>query len=188
MLAESPDGPPTANLATHSSILRRQQEMLGTDTQESASFSPRPAVSEVFARTVDAPLPAVQAAAAQIDVIESLVDGLIAVGVDDHLVAPCSNGFVWRFDRSGYRRVRVSWSLQVEPETDDATLVSLAVRFSGSDDAASDRLLEAWPVLGPVVELHARRVLHAVEALAEEGEEDPYRSALPELTAVSTTR
>ncbi len=162
--------------------------MLSTDTQESTAFSPRPAVSEVFARTVDAPVGTVQAAAARIDVIGSLVDGLIALGVDDHVVAPCSNGLVWRFDRSEYRRVRIAWSLQVEAETDDATLVSLAVRFSGSDDAASDRLLEAWPVLGPIVELHARRVLHAVETLAEEGEEDPFESAAPKLRVVSSTR
>ncbi len=162
--------------------------MLSTDTQESTSFSPRPAVSEVFARTVDAPVGAVQAAAAQIDLIGSLVDGLIALGVDDHVVAPCSNGLVWRFDRSEYRRIRIAWSLQVEAETEDATLVSLAARFSGSDDAASDRLLEAWPVLGPIVELHARRVLHAIEALAEEGEEDPFESPAPKLRVVSSTR
>jgi hypothetical protein len=162
--------------------------MLSTDTQESTSFSPGPAVSEVFARTVDAPLSAVQAAAGRIDLIGALVDGLIALGVDDHVVAPCSNGLVWRFDRSEYRRVRIAWSLQVEAETDDATLVSLAVRFSGSDDAAGDRLLEAWPVLGPIVELHARRVLHAVETLAEEGEEDPFESAPPKLRVVSSTR
>jgi hypothetical protein len=169
------------------SILRRQ-DMLSTDTQETTAFSPRPAVSEVFARTVDAPVGTVQAAAARIDVIGSLVDGLIALGVDDHVVAPCPNGLVWRFDRSEYRRVRIAWSLQVEAETDDATLVSLAVRFSGSDDAASDRLLEAWPVLGPIVELHARRVLHAVETLAEEGEEDPFESAAPKLRVVSSGR
>jgi hypothetical protein len=163
--------------------------MLGTtDIQESSAFSPRPAVSEVFARTVDAPLGAVQEAAANIDLIGPLVDGLIALGVDDHVVAPCSNGLVWRFDRSEYRRVRVAWSLQVEPETDDATLVTLAVRFSGSDDVASDRMLEAWPVLGPIVELHAKRILHAVETLAEEADEDPFESAVPMLRVVNQAR
>jgi hypothetical protein len=168
------------------SILRRQVMLGTTDIQESSSFSPRPAVSEVFARTVDAPLPVVQSAVANIDLIGPLVDGLIALGVDDHVVAPCANGLVWRFDRSGYRRVRLAWSLQVEPETDDATLVSLAVRFSGSDDVASDRMLEAWPMLGPIVELHARRILHSVETLAEEGAEDPFEfAATPPLRVVS---
>ena len=170
------------------SILRRQVMLSTTDTEATTAFSPRPAVSEVFARTVDAPLGAVQSAAASIDLIGPLVDGLIALGVDDHVVAPCANGLVWRFDRSEYRRVRVAWSLQVEAETDDATLVTLAVRFSGSDDAASDRMLEAWPVLGPIVELHAKRILHAVEALAEEADEDPFESALPKLRAVSSAQ
>jgi hypothetical protein len=159
-----------------------------TDNHTTTAFSPRPAVSEVFARTVDAPLGAVQAAAAKVDLIGPLVDGLIALGVDDHVVNPCSNGLVWRFDRTGYRRVRLAWSLQVEPETDDATLVTLAVRFSGSDEVASDRLLEAWPVLGPIVELHARRILHSVETLAEESDDDPFESARPKLRVVSTTR
>jgi hypothetical protein len=170
------------------SIFRRQVMSSTTDTQATTAFSPRPAVSEVFARTVDAPLDAVQAAAANIDLIGPLVDGLIALGVDDHVVAPCSNGLVWRFDRSGYRRVRLAWSLQVEPETEDASLVTLAIRFSGSDDVASDRMLEAWPVLGPIVELHAKRILHAVEALAEEADEDPFESAAPRLRIVRPAR
>jgi hypothetical protein len=148
--------------------------MLTATPTDRPTFPARPDVSETFARTVDSPLPAVEASVARVDLIGPLVDGLIAIGIGDHILTPCPNGLVWRFDGSGYGRVRLAWALEAEAETDDASLVTLSVRLSASDDAARERLLEAWPVLGPIVELHARRVLHAVEELAEDAEDDPF--------------
>ena len=99
---------------------------------------------------------------------------MIAIGLGDHIVTPCSNGLVWRFDPSTQGRVRLAWSVAAEAETDDASLVTLAIRVSASDDSSRERLLEAWPVLGPIMELHAHRILHSVEAMAEESAEDPF--------------
>ena len=148
--------------------------MLTANTRDTSTFPARPDVSETFARTVDSPLPTVKASVARVDLIGPLVEGLIAIGVGNHILTPCANGLVWRFDSSGHGRVRLAWALDAEAETDDASLVTLGVRLSASDDAARERLFEAWPVLGPIVELHARRVLHAVEELAEGAEDDPF--------------
>lgn len=148
--------------------------LTATTTDTTATFPIRPDVSEHFARTVDAPLATVEAAVAQLDLIGPLVDGLIAIGLGDHVVTPCSNGLVWRFDPSAQGRVRLAWSIAAEAETDEASLLMLAVRLSASDDGSRERLLEAWPVLRPIVELHARRVLHSVDALAVEAEDDPF--------------
>ena len=68
---------------------------------------------------------------------------------------------------------RISWAITVEPETDDASLVTLSIRARATDTASRERLFEAWPLLGPIVDLHAHRILHSIEALAEEISEDP---------------
>jgi hypothetical protein len=151
--------------------------MLTADTP--TAFPTRPDLTECFACTIDAPLATVDAAIARIDLIGPLVDGLLAIGVGDHIVAPCANGLVWRFDRSAPGRVRLAWSIDAEAETDDASLVTLIVRVSTSDAASRERLLGAWPVLGPVVELYARRVLHGVAGTAEEANEDPFADPSP---------
>jgi hypothetical protein len=156
-----------------------------TDTQ--TPFPSNPDVSETFARTVDAPLGTVEGAARRLDLIGPLVRSLIAIGLGDHIVTPCSNGLVWRFDPSGNERIRLAWSVATEAETDDASLVTLTMRVSASDNASRARLLEAWPVLGPIVELHARRILHSVDALAEETAENPFKGSaieVPQLRAV----
>jgi hypothetical protein len=164
--------------------------MSTVDTINTAARTPfpvNPDVSETFARTVDAPLATVEAAAGRLDLIGPLVRGLIAIGLGDHVVTPCPNGLVWRFDPSTQSRIRLAWSVDAEAETDDASLITLTVRISASDAISRARLLEAWPVLGPIVELHARRILHSVDALAEETVEDPFKGSAieaPQLRAV----
>ncbi len=149
--------------------------MLSANTIDTpTTFPARPDVSDCFARTVNAPLATVEAAVARLDLIGPLVDGLIAIGLGDHIVTPCPNGLVWRFDPSAQGRVRLAWSIAAEAETDEASLLTLGVRVSASDDSSRERLLEAWPMLGPIVELHARRILHSVDVLAEEAEDDPF--------------
>lgn len=107
-----------------------------TTTDTSETFPAEPDVSERFARTVDAPLATVEAAAARLELIGPLVNGLIAIGLGDHIVTPCSNGLVWRFDPSAQGRVRLAWSVAAEAETDDASLVTIGIRVSASDDSS----------------------------------------------------
>ena len=133
-------------------------------------------MTESYSRVVEAPAPAVEAAAGKLDLVGPLVDGLIALGVDEHIATPCGDGLVWRFGSDG-SRVRIAWAISVTPETDETSLVTLALNATASDERARERVYESWPVLGPVAELHAKRVLHRIEALAEEAGEDPFRAA-----------
>ena len=142
-----------------------------------AEFRPEPDLAESYSRVVEASAPAVQAAADRFDLVGPLVAGLIALGVAEHISTPCCDGLVWRFGGSESGRVRIAWQISVAPETDDTSLVTLAARATANDEKARERLYEAWPVIGPIAELHALKVLHRIEALAEEAAEDPFRAA-----------
>ena len=133
-------------------------------------------VSESYARTVEAPEAIAQAAVDSIELVGPIVEALIAAGVGEHIATPCADGIVWRFD-DGPGRLRIAWDVSVTPETEEATLVSIGLHATASDDETRARLLESWPVIGSVAELHAQRVLHRIEALAEEAVEDPFRMA-----------
>jgi hypothetical protein len=136
-----------------------------------------PDVSECYGRTVEAPEQTAKAAAGRLELVGPLVEGLIAAGVHEHIVTPHANGIVWRFGRGESGQVRIDWEISVAAETDDASLVQICLQATASDAASRERLFEAWPVIGPVAELHAQRVLHRIEALAEEEVEDPFRAA-----------
>ena len=137
------------------------------ETERSARAA-EPDVSESFAKTVEAPQAVVEGIAARLDLVGPLVENLIAVGVGEHIVTPRPNGLVWRFDAAGRCRVAVAWSIDVEAESDEVSVVDITVEMTPSSEAARERLLEAWPVIGPMVEVHAHRLLHAVEQRAEE--------------------
>jgi hypothetical protein len=136
-----------------------------------------PDVSESFSRTVEAPEATARSAAERIDLVGPLVEALIAAGVQEHIATPCSDGLVWRFAADDPGRLRIAWDVTVTPETEDASLVSISLHATANDDATRERLLESWPVIGSVAELHAHRLLHRIEALAEEEVEDPFRAA-----------
>jgi hypothetical protein len=129
---------------------------------------PEPDVSESYFKAVEAPQAVVESVADRLDLVGPLVQSLIAVGVGEHIVTPRPNGLVWRFDAAGACRVAVAWSIDVEAESDEVSVVSLDVEMTASDDTARERLLEAWPLIGPLVDVHAHRVLHAVEQRADE--------------------
>jgi len=133
-----------------------------------------PDLSETYGRTVDAPARTVERATGSLDLVGTLVHGLIAAGVGEHIVTPCGDGLVWSFDRSRPGQVRLAWAVTVTPETDDATHVGITLHATASDDESRERLFEAWPVSGPVAELHALRGRHGIEALAEDAAEDPF--------------
>jgi len=151
-----------------------------------AEFRPEPDLSESYSRVVEASAPAVQAAAGGFDLVGPLVDGLIAIGVAEHIGTPCRDGLVWRFGGSESGRVKIAWRVSVAPETDETSLVTLALQATASDERSRERLYEAWTVLGPVAELQAKRVLHRIEALAEEAVEDPFEEpSAPRLRVIS---
>ena len=151
--------------------------MTANDISIPAEFrQTEPDVSECYSRTVEAPAYAAKNAVERLELVRPLVQGLVAVGVHDHIVAPRPNGIVWRFGKYEPGEVQIDWTITVAP-TEDASAVSICLRATATDAASRERLFEAWPVIGPVAEVHAQRVLHRIEALAEEEVEDPFRVA-----------
>jgi hypothetical protein len=136
-----------------------------------------PDASETYGRTVEAPEHATSAAAERLDLVGPLVQGLVALGLADHIVTPKRSGIVWRFGAREAGEVQIDWRITVTPEMEDASLVTVALHATATDTASRERLFEAWPVIGPIAELHAQRVLHRIESLAEEAVEDPFRVA-----------
>jgi hypothetical protein len=167
---------PTIRLVTS---CRKEQDMItANDISIPAEFrAVEPDVSETYGRTVEAPERAARAAADRLDLVGPLVQGLIALGVEDHIVTPQASGIVWRFGAGEPGQVQIDWAISVSPETDDASLVTIALHATATAAASRERLFEAWPVIGPIAELHAQRVLHRIEAVAEEAVEDPFRAA-----------
>lgn len=162
--------------------------MLATkDIVVPAEFRPEPDLAESYSRVVEASASSVQAAVNRFDLVGPLVEGLIAIGVAEHIGTPCPDGLVWRFGGSESGRARISWRITVTPETDDTSLVTLALRATASDDSGREHLFDAWPVMGPIAEVHAMKVLHRIEALAEGAAEDPFRgkSATPGQRAIN---
>ena len=137
------------------------------ETEQRAGHA-EPDVSESFAKAIEAPQALVEGVAARLDLVGPLVESLIAVGVGEHIVTPRPHGLVWRFDAAGGCRVAVAWSIDVEAESDEVSVVSISVEMTASNAAARERLFEAWPVIGPMIEVHAHRVLHGVEQRVEE--------------------
>lgn len=74
-----------------------------------------PDVSETYGRTVEAPEHAARAAADRLDLVGPLVEGLIALGVDEHIVTPQASGIVWRFGAGEPGQVQIDWVLEVSP-------------------------------------------------------------------------
>jgi len=66
--------------------------------------------------------------------------------------------------------VKLAWRISVQPDGDEASLVSISFSAGATDVPLSERLLESWSLLGPIAEQQSRRMLAAVEECAEEDE------------------
>ena len=106
-----------------------------------------PDVSETYGRTVEAPEHATRAAAERLDLIGPLVQGLVALGLADHVVTPKRSGIVWRFGAREAGEVKIDWRITVTPEMEDESLVTVALHATATDTASRERLFEAWPVI-----------------------------------------
>jgi hypothetical protein len=105
---------------------------------------------------------------------------LTALGVDDRVIsshriqiAPrrCAGyALVWRL--AGGTRAELTWMASVKSDGDSGSLLSIAVRAEAGDERSHEQLLAAWPVLGRLSDLHARRTLAAVAELADQYAED----------------
>jgi hypothetical protein len=101
---------------------------------------------------------------------------LHALGLADH-VTRTATGIRWRPDGSG-GHIDVDADVRVDDEC-----LTIVTRFSASDDATHERLLRAWPVVGPLAATLVKRAANAVKHRAEDDEwrSMPRRAAGPAL-------
>jgi hypothetical protein len=66
--------------------------------------------------------------------------------------------------------VKVSWEIDVEPGEQD-TLLSIITRFAPTDEAASERLLDAWEIVAPLNDALTERAAHWIRAYTEDLED-----------------
>src|SRR5690242_21532368 len=96
---------------------RKERDMLAiNDIVVPAEFRAEPDMAESYSRVVEASVSAARAAAGKLDLVGPLVDGLIAIGVDEHIATPCGDGLVWRFGQNGSGRVRFAWTISRSEE------------------------------------------------------------------------
>jgi hypothetical protein len=113
----------------------------------------------------------------RLDPVSPLRDGLTALGLD-HRVAirpihtragastrSVSVGVSWSLP--GGSRAELTWTAAVDPAGDNCTLLSSSVQAGANDAGGRQRLLAAWPSIGPVFESLTARLFRSVAELAD---------------------
>jgi hypothetical protein len=118
------------------------------------------AISNNTRRPVDVDPQHAAVALDRLDPLRPLRDALIALGFD-HRVAirpihtgaskrSVSVGISWSLP--GDSRAQLTWTASVDPSADNRSLLSCSVQAGANDANGRQRLLAAWPSIGPVFE------------------------------------
>jgi hypothetical protein len=146
---------------------------------------------------LDAPVGAAQAALDRLDLATPLIRALDAVGVADHVALPPTIvdpspsrlvlGLIWRTGTTATdERVRpdgfaefavaghvtATWDLSVEARHDGTSMLSIAARFTTTDERSCRRLLDAWGIVGAFADVVSQRAATAVKAYVDSLEEE----------------
>jgi len=140
-------------------------------------------VTSTFVHTIDADPDAAEEVLATIDPMRSLVDRLVALGLDDRAIWCKTDertySLIWRFGpEAGH--ARIDWKLAVGTSGSGQPMLSLEVGGLGSDPDARVRVLRAWLLVEELSEGHAGRLAR----LVEDYEEEPVAAPAPRLMAV----
>jgi hypothetical protein len=142
-------------------------------------------VTSSFVQTISADPDAAAHVLATADPMRSLVDRLMALGLDDRAIwcrtGELTHSLIWRFGPDA-GHARIDWRLTVEMDGAGRTMLSVEVGGRGSDPDARVRVLRAWLLVEELSRGHASRLARMVEDYAEEDE--PTATAAPMLVAV----
>ena len=127
------------------------------------------------------------AALASLDPAPRLKRALNALGLEERVIsshriqiAPRrTTGYALVWCLAGDRRAELTWMASVKDAGDDSSLLSVTARADCADERGYEQLTAAWPLLGKIAELHARRTLSAVAQLADQLAEDEQHEAAP---------
>jgi hypothetical protein len=113
----------------------------------------------------------------RVDPLRPLRDGLTALGLDHrvairpiHTKAGASTRSVsvaisWSLP--GGSRAELTWTASVDPTADNRSLLSSSVQAGTNDANGRQRLIAAWPSIGPVFESLTARLFRSVAELAD---------------------
>jgi hypothetical protein len=100
----------------------------------------------------------------ELDLLAPAIRALGALGLTD-CVTRTSDGLVWRTEGSR-GQIDVQVRARVVPEAEDACALTLTTRFSAADKPTHERLLDAWPLVGPLAETLVKRAARTVQSHA----------------------
>jgi hypothetical protein len=99
-----------------------------------------------------------------LDLYAPAIRALGALGLTDR-VTRTRGGLVWQTDGSA-GRIDIQVGARIAPEAEDACSLTITTRFSATDEATHERLLDAWPVVGPLADTLVKRAARAVQSHA----------------------
>jgi hypothetical protein len=163
----------------------REHAVMQSETTERRTTMTRTYdVTSTFVQTIDADPDIAEHVLATTDPMRSLVDRLMALGLDDRAIwstGEPTHSLIWRFGPDA-GHARIDWTLTVETDGAGRTMLSLQVGGRGSDPDARVRVLRAWLLVEELSRGHAGRLTRMVEDYAEEG--DLVATTAPTLMAV----
>ncbi|MGE5273654.1 MAG: hypothetical protein ACM3QU_07820 [Verrucomicrobiota bacterium] len=127
-------------------------------------------VTSTFVQTIDADPGTAEEVLAAIDPMRSLVDRLMAFGLDDRAIWSTggqTHSLIWRFGPDA-GHARFDWKVAVETDGNGGATLSLEVGGRGSDPDARVRVLRAWHLVEELSKGHTGRLARMVEDHAEE--------------------
>jgi hypothetical protein len=146
----------------------------------------RPIISN-FHKPISASPETAYAALRSLDPAPRMQRALVALGVEDRVMASHriqiaprrTTGYALVWWLAGDCRAEITWMASVKSDGADGSLLSVSARAECADERGYEQLLIAWPLLGKLAELHARRTLAAVAELAAQLAEDKQGTIAP---------
>ena len=141
-------------------------------------------VSSTFVQMIDVDPDEAEGVLATIEPMRSLVDRLMALGLDDRVIwsrtGAQTHSLIWRFGPDA-GHARIDLKVAVETNGDGRAALSLEIGGRGSDPDARMRVLRAWLLVEELCKGHAGRLARMVEAYTED---EPVAAPAPRLLAV----
>ena len=100
-----------------------------------------------------------------VDPFGPAIRAIRALGLAER-VALTPNGMSWRPEGAS-GRIDVRVDVRVSGQAEDGSTLTVVIRFRATDEATHERLLEAWPVVGPLAATLSKRAARTVKHHAE---------------------
>jgi hypothetical protein len=133
-------------------------------------------VTSMLTVSVAADADMTQRALRELDPFAPAIVAIRALGLADR-VTSTAGGMRWHFDEG---HIEIEAELRVGQDEEDGSTLTVIARFSASDERTHERLLEAWPVIGP---LAASLVKRAARAIKHRAEDDRFEETIEQARA-----